>query len=157
MKKLKLFVTTLLFLLALCIPTYAQTTSTRVAKNQTQLEKLISNKKVKIIQINTTKKTTITIPKGTYKKRIVVNSPKSTIVNNGKFVSITINNATKYIEKSKGNTISIKDSKLKFSVTKNAIVNHLIKFKEKSDLQIVCKGKIKKYAVKTTNPVEKSE
>ena len=85
-------------LLISCIPTtYVQASSSKTVTSQKQLEKALSNKNVKVIEIKTSKKITLKIPKGNYNKKITLNSPNASIVNNGKFNGITVNNLSKIL------------------------------------------------------------
>lgn len=128
--------------------------NTKVAKTQKQLEKLLSDENTKTIQINTTKKITITIPKGDFDKKIVINAPKASVVNKGRFNGITVTNLTKYTEKTKGNTLTVKDSKLTLAVPKSAEVKSVTVSNKKADVKIVADGSVKKVTVNAAKSVD---
>ena len=69
---------TIVILISCFSPTYVQAASnTKVAKTQKQLEKLLADKNTKTIQISTSKKITITIPKGDFDKKNCYQCSKS--------------------------------------------------------------------------------
>lgn len=158
MKKTIKLITTMFLaitLLVSCIPYSVQAASTtKVAKTQKQLEKLLSDKNAKVIEINTTKKITITIPKGSFNKKIVINAPKASVVNSGKMNGITVNNLTKFTEKTKGNSLSIKDSKLTLNVTKSAELKNLVVSNKKADIKVVADGNVKNMTVNSAKSVD---
>lgn len=90
---------------------------------QKQLNKQIKNKQVSKITIKSDKSKSITIPKGTYKKDIVINSNKLTVTNKAKLKSVTIKKAKKYTESANDNNVLITDNNLALSVAKNFSAN----------------------------------
>ena len=159
MKKTIRFIGTWLLAIALMIscisPMCVQAASnTKVAKTQKQLEKLLADKNTKTIQINTTKKITITIPKGDFDKKIIINAPKASVVNKGQFNGITVTNLTKYTEKTKGNTLTVKDNKLTLTVPKSAEVKSVTVSNKKADVKIVADGNVKKVTVNSAKSVD---
>lgn len=159
MKKTIRSVGTILLTIAILIscfsPTYIQAASnTKVAKTQNQLEKLLADKNTKAIQISTSKKITITIPKGDFDKKIVINAPKASVVNKGQFNGITVTNLTKYTEKTKGNTLTVKDNKLTLTIPKSAEIKNVTVSNKKADVKIVADGSVKKITVNAAKSVD---
>lgn len=149
----------LILLVPVTVPQCNQTvvqasSSTKVAKTQKQLEKLLTNKNAKNIEINTTKKITIIIPKGNFDKKIVINAPKASVVNKGKFNSVTINDLLKYTERTKGNSLNVKDTKLTLNVTDSAELKSVTVSNKKADIKIVADGNIKKVTVNSAKSVD---
>ena len=129
MKK-KLIMATMLIGLALWIPTHAHA-STGTAKSQVQLEKMLTDRSVDTIKISTPKKPTLTIPSGSYNKKLIINAPNVQLTNNGKFPDVTIKNLTKYTENTRGNSLNIIDDKLSVSVSKSASLKNITVTNEK--------------------------
>ena len=159
MKKTIRSVGTILLTIAILIscfsPTCVQAASnTKVAKTQKQLEKLLADKNTKTIQINTIKKITIAIPKGDFDKKIVINAPKASVINKGQFNGITVTNLTQYIEKTKGNVLTVKDTKLTLNVTDSAELKSVTVSNKKADVKIVAEGNIKKVTVNSAKSVD---
>lgn len=148
----KIIMATMLIGMALCIPTHAHA-STRTAKSQSQLEKILTDESVDTIKISTTKKTTLAIPSGDYDKELIVNAPNVRIVNNGKFFDVTIKNLTKYTEKAKGNSLNIIDDKLSVNVPKGASLKNITITNEKSKLHLVADGNVSKLTINAAKVV----
>ena len=140
MKK-KLIMATMLIGLTLCIPTHAHA-SIGIVKSQAQLEKTLSDRSVDTIKISTSKKTTLTIPSGSYNKKLIINAPNVRLTNNGKFSDITIKNLTKHTENTKGNSLNIADDKLSVNVSKGASLNNITVKNEKSKLHLIADGNV---------------
>lgn len=151
MKK-KLITSALLIGLAFCIPTHVHA-STGIAKTQTQLEKLLADKSTDTIKVSTSKKTTLTIPSGNYDKSLIINAPNARIVNNGKFPGITVNDAIKYTENAKGNSLNVTDSKLSVSVSNKASLKSITVSNEKSKLHLVADGNVSKLTINSAKVV----
>ena len=145
MKK-KLIMTTMLIGLALCIPTHVHAL-TGTAKSQAQLEKILTDESINTIKISTSKKTTLTIPNGSYNKKLIINAPNVRLTNNGKFSDVTIKNLTKYTEKAKGNSLNIADDKLSVNISKNASIKNITVSNEKSKLHLVADGNVNKLTI----------
>ena len=145
MKK-KLIMATMLIGLALCIPTHVHA-STCTAKSQSQLEKILTDESIDTIKISTSKKTTLTIPSGSYNKKLIINAPNVRLTNNGKFSDVTIKNLTKYTENTKGNSLNIIDDKLSVSVSKSASLKNITVTNEKSKLHFVADGNVCKLTI----------
>ena len=76
---------------------------------QKQLSKALKTKRIKTITISTSKKKSITIPKGNYKsKKITVKGKKLTVVNKGKTGRITVYSVTKFTQA--GSSTNITDT-----------------------------------------------
>ena len=155
--KIKLLTTMslLIMLLISCVPTtYVQAASSKTVTSQKQLEKALSNKDVKVIEIKTSKKITLKIPKGSYNKKITLNSPNASVVNNGKFNGIIVNNLSKYTEKTKGNTLNVKDTKLTLNVSSSAELKSVTVSNKKADIKIVADGNVKKLTINSAKTVD---
>ena len=161
MKK-KLIMTTMLIGMALCIPTHVHA-STGTAKSQSQLEKILTDRSVDTIKISTSKKIILTIPSGSYNKKLIINAPNVRLTNNGKFSDVTIKNLTKYTENTKWNSLNITDDKLSVNVSKSASLKNITVKNEKSKLYLVADGNVSKLTInaakvigihgKHTNPI----
>lgn len=103
------------------IEVYAASKAVTV-ETQKQLDAALKNSKVSKITIKSSAKKTLSIKKGTYsKKTLVVKGNRLTISNAGTFRSITVQDASKYTEKAKNNSIVVTDSKLSLVVDKAAV------------------------------------
>lgn len=109
---------------------------------QKQLNKQIKNKQVSKITIKSDKSKSITIPKGTYNKDIIINSNKLTVNNKAKLKSVMIKKAKSYTESANNNNISITDNKLTFSVAKNHSVNTVIVANKTANVEAHLSGQI---------------
>ena len=153
--KLLTIMSLIIMLLISCIPTtYVQAASSKIVTSQKQLEKALSNKNVKVIEIKTSKKITLKIPKGSYNKKITLNSPNASVINNGKFNGIIVNNLSKYTEKTKGNTLNVKDTKLTLNVSSSAELKSVTVSNKKADIKIVADGNVKKLTVNSAKTVD---
>lgn len=146
MTKIKLLVVILLMALVLCTPMYARA-STGTAKSQSQLEKILTDESVDTIKISTSKKTTLTIPSGSYNKKLIINAPNVRLTNNGKFSDVAIKNLTKYTENTKGNSLNITDDKLSVNVSKSASLKNIAVTNKKSKLHLVADGNVNKLTI----------
>ncbi len=103
----------------------AKTKSVKVS-TQKELEKALADKAVTKVTVSTKSEKTFTVKKGKYNKvDLVVNGEKITLKNSGNFKSIVINNAAKYYEKAKNNTITSKDDYLSLKVSSDAKLKSL--------------------------------
>ena len=152
MKK-KLIMATMLIGLALCIPTHAHA-STGTAKSQSQLEKILADESVDAIKISTSKKTTLTIPSGSYNKKLIINAPNVRLANNGKFSDVTIKNLTKYTENTKGNSLNVTDDKLSVNISKNASLKNITVSNEKAKLHLIADGNVSKLTINSAKIVD---
>ena len=89
-----------------CGVTYAASGSVTVS-TQKQLNAALKNKKVERVTIKTKKAATFKI-KGS-DKNLVVDAPKATIINTGKWNNIIVKDAKKFMEKGMGVDLTIKD------------------------------------------------
>lgn len=122
---------------------YAKSATSVTVTNQTELKAALADKSVKKITIKSGKSVTLTVKSGKYTKvALVINAPKATISNSGVFKSVTVNDAKKYEEKTSGNTITVKDSKLTVSLDKKAKVKSLTLDRKNANINLSNSGKI---------------
>ena len=148
----KIIMATMLIGLALCIPTHAHA-STGTAKSQSQLEKTLTDRSVDTIKISTSKKTILTIPSGSYNKKLIINAPNVRLTNNGKFSDVTIKNLTKYTENTKGNSLNVTDDKLSVNISKNASLKNITVSNEKAKLHLIADGNVSKLTINSAKIV----
>jgi enterochelin esterase-like enzyme/uncharacterized protein YqkB len=105
----------------------AATRKTVTVGTQKKLEAALKNAQVGEIIISTKSKVTLTIPKtkGSSSKSLVVKAANATIVNNGTFKAITVEDSKKFTENGKGNAIVINEKKASFHVSAKAEVKSL--------------------------------
>lgn len=122
---------------------------------QTGLKKALKNKKLKTLNIRTSKKRSFVIAKGSHKKVSVnYSAANSNIKNSSRFKTITINRLGEktWTEKAKGNTIALNDSNGRINVLKGASVN-AIKINKASSVVIDVKGRLTKVNVNAKSAI----
>lgn len=93
---------------------------------QKELDKVLKNKSVKKIVIDTDATVQFKIPPKAYRqKKLVVNAPNATVSNKGAFKNIIIKETDTFSEYAKKNVISVSDSNLKLKVKKDASVKRI--------------------------------
>ena len=126
------------------VPTgvHAAPTGTVTVKTQSELDKALADQATQkiVIKSGTVK---MKIKKGNYSGiALAVSSARTKVVNAGVFKSITVNNASSFIEKATGNNITSADSKLKINIKKKAKNTGIVINKENSRTDIAIAGEV---------------
>lgn len=122
------------------IPANAATSNATVS-TQKELNAALKNSKINKITIKTGKTLTLKIAKGTYSnKTLIVKAAKAALTNNGAFKSISIADAKSFTEKASGNKLTVSDSKLKLTISKDSSKDKLVFNKENANITLVLNG-----------------
>lgn len=134
-------------------PASAASKKTIVVKTQEELVAALkqckkSDKKV-TIKIKTEEKVTFAISNkySMDNLRIEVDAPSATIKNKAKLSSVIINEAAKYREYAKGNSITVNDTKLTLTTMDKAAVDHLTIASDSGSVKLINNGSAKKISV----------
>ena len=118
-----------------------------------KLEKELKKKKSGTIVLSTNSKKTITIPKvSTSKnKKLIINAPNAKIVNSSVMKSITVEKASKYTEKAKGNKIVLADSQTSFSAVSKSSVKKITVSAKTAQITLGENAKVSNLACQTNS------
>lgn len=134
-------------------PVEVKADTTKTVKTQKQLEKALKNGNVDVVNISTTTKVTLTIPKGTFDKELIIKSPNANIINKGSFENITIKDSKKFTEKAKGNSLNVKDNKLTLNVDEKSSVKSLKVSNKNANISLVADGTVKKITLDSAKAI----
>lgn len=102
------FAMVIMFMPATAVHAAGKSKTKATVSTQKQLNKALKTKRIKTITISTTKKKSITIPKGNYKtKKIAVKGKKLAVVNKGKTGRITVFSAISFTQSGSSSMVSV--------------------------------------------------
>ncbi|MCR5686158.1 MAG: hypothetical protein K6G81_12235 [Lachnospiraceae bacterium] len=150
MKKLTRIIAVLMVLVMTASVSPAFAASSKTVKTQKELTEALSGGKYTKITIEKYEAATLAIPAGSYPKvSLYVKSPNLTVENEAAFKKITIKDADKYIEKAKGNNITVVDSQVRIELTKDASVKSLTLNKKSASVTVTNAGTIPKLRLRS--------